>query len=260
MSGVPRDPWFKLANRTPARIGLGRVGASLPTREVLAFALAHAQARDAVHTVLDRGQLAAELAAMGLASIEVESQAVDRQLYLRRPDLGRRLSAASQEQLQRLGGGSCDLALIIGDGLSAAAAQAHAPALVSAFLPYAAALGVKLAAVALAAGARVALGDEIGGALDAKLAIVLIGERPGLSAPDSLGVYLTYQPKPGRHDAERNCISNIRPEGLAPAAAARKLAWLVEAALARQLTGVMLKDGSADALAGAEPEPLLLGP
>jgi ethanolamine ammonia-lyase small subunit len=258
MSGVPRDPWFKLAGRTPARIGLGRVGASLPTREVLAFALAHAQARDAVHAVLDRARLATDLAALGLASVEVESQAVDRQTYLRRPDLGRRLDAASYDQLKRLGGG-CDLALIVGDGLSAAAVQAHAPVLLKAFQPCAAALGLTFGTVALAAGARVALGDEIGAALGARLAIVLIGERPGLSSPDSLGVYLTYQPKPGRNDAERNCISNVRPEGLAPAIAARKLAWLVEAALSRQLTGVALKDGSADALAGSESAPLLRG-
>ena len=260
MTGVPRDPWSSLASRTPARIGLGRSGASLPTREVLLFALAHAQARDAVHACLDRAALAARLAAMGLATIEVESDARERPLYLRRPDLGRRLSEASRARLAACECRPCDLALMIGDGLSALAVAAHAPALIAAFLPLAAGLGLKLGTIALAKGARVALGDEIGVALRARAIAVLIGERPGLSAADSLGVYLTYDPRPGRHDAERNCISNIRPDGLAPAAAAIKLAWLVEACLKRRLTGVGLKDESETVLPGGVPAPGVCGP
>jgi ethanolamine ammonia-lyase small subunit len=244
MSSPPRDPWFFLANRTMARIGRGRSGASLPTREVLAFDLAHALARDAVHARVDRARLADALAKMNLATVEVESEAVERQAYLRRPDAGRKLSAASAKRLSEAAPDRCDLAIMIGDGLSAAAVDAHAVALVAAFVPLAAKMGLTIAPVVLAEGARVALGDVVGAALRGRLAIVLIGERPGLSAADSLGVYLTYDPKPGRNDAERNCISNIRPEGLPPALAALKLAWLVNAALGRGLTGVALKDES----------------
>lgn len=248
MSGAPRDPWFHLANRTPARIGLGRSGVSLPTREVLSFALAHAQARDAVHADFDRAALQTSLAALGLQCIQVESEAGDRQTYLRRPDLGRRLAAPSRAALAQPGSTACDLALIIGDGLSATAVASHAPTLIAAFLPHARQLGLKLAAVTIAQGARVALGDEIGNLLGARAVAVLIGERPGLSAADSLGIYLTYAPRAGRNDGERNCISNVRPAGLAPALAAARLAWLVEAALARRLTGVGLKDESEAAL------------
>lgn len=263
MADRPRDPWFTLAGRTPARIALGRAGSALPTKAVLAFGLAHAQARDAVHAKFDRASLAAQLGTMGLASVEVESEAsdgqIDRQLYLRRPDLGRRLSTASREQLGRLGEeASFDLLIVIGDGLSAAAVGSHAPTLIAEFLPLAARLGLRLGPAILASGARVALGDEIGAALKARAVAVLIGERPGLSAANSLGVYLTYDPRPGRHDAERNCISNVRPDGLPPALAARKLAWLVEAAFVRRLTGVALKDES-DALLAEPGGPLGLG-
>lgn len=245
MSGVPRDPWAQLGARTPARIAIGRVGASLPTREVLSFALAHAQARDAVHARLDRAALGAKLQALGLATIEVESEARDRAAYLRRPDLGRRLDEASRKRLQAVHeGATCDLALMIGDGLSATAVSAHAPSLVEAFLPILRRQNLALSLVVVAEGARVALGDEVGALLGAKLVAVLIGERPGLSASDSLSVYLTYDPRPGRNDAERNCISNIRGGGLEPPAAAQNLAWLVEAALTRKATGVSLKDES----------------
>lgn len=245
MSGVPRDPWMRLGVGSPARIALGRAGASLPTREVLAFALAHAQARDAVHARLDRTALGRELAALGLVAVEVESQARDRAVYLRRPDLGRRLDAASRERLSAaVGEARCDLALMIGDGLSATAIAANAVPLVAALLPHCRRLGLSLGPVALAEGARVALGDEVGALQKATLAAVLIGERPGLSAADSLSVYLTYAPRPGLSDADRNCISNIRSGGLEPPAAAANLAWLMEAALARRLSGVALKDGS----------------
>ena len=245
MTDIPRDPWKHLGARTPARIALGRAGASLPTREVLAFALAHAQARDAVHAHLDRAALALRLHALGLDTIEVESEARDRATYLRRPDLGRQLDDASRARIKAaMPGETCDLVLMIGDGLSATAVAAHAPALVEAVLPHVNLLELKLGPTVIADGARVALGDEVGSLLDARLVAVLIGERPGLSAADSLSVYLTYMPRAGRTDAERNCISNIRPGGLAPDAAAANLAWLIKAALALQLTGVALKDRS----------------
>ena len=237
-----RDPWAKLARWTPARIALGRSGASLPTREVLAFALAHARARDAVHAGLDVVALQACLGALSLDSIVVTSDAPDRALYLRRPDFGRRLSQASRDALGGLPRSAPDLALVIGDGLSAAAVQAHAVPLLAAFLPRA--VPLTLSPVVVARGARVALGDEIGALLGARAVAVLIGERPGLSSPDSLGVYLTFAPRPGRSDAERNCISNIRTEGLSYDSAAFKLAWLVREALRRSLTGVDLKDES----------------
>ena len=249
MRAPPRDPWAKLARWTPARIALGRSGASLPTREVLGFALAHARARDAVHAPFDAGAIAGALTGPALEAIEVASDATDRAVYLRRPDYGRRLSAASREQLASRRARPVDLALVIGDGLSAAAIHAHAVAVTAAFLPHAAALELSLAPVAVARGARVALGDEIGALLKARCVAVLIGERPGLSSPDSLGVYLTFAPKPGRSDAERNCISNIRSGGLGYDAAAFKLAWLVREALRRCLTGVGLKDESDRAIA-----------
>jgi ethanolamine ammonia-lyase small subunit len=251
MRSPVREPWAALARRTPARIALGRAGASLPTREVLAFALAHARARDAVHAALDVDDLQRRLAELGLTTIAVSSGAAgeERSLYLRRPDYGRRLSAASRGQLAARPAPQVDLALMIGDGLSAAAVKAHALPLLAAFLPHAAALGLSLSPVVVAQGARVALGDEVGELLSARAVAVLIGERPGLSSPDSLGVYLTHAPRPGRSDAERNCISNIRTEGLAYDLAAFKLTWLVREALRRAATGVALKDESDAALA-----------
>jgi ethanolamine ammonia-lyase small subunit len=250
MATPRRDPWAKLARWTPARIALGRSGASLPTREVLSFALAHARARDAVHAALDVEAVRASLAQLQFASLEVTSDALERAVYLRRPDLGRRLSQSSRDLLAGKGGGEYDLALVIGDGLSAAAVQAHAVPLLAAF--QAADHGLKLSPVVVARGGRVALGDEIGSLLDARAVAVLIGERPGLSSPDSLGVYLTFAPRVGRSDAERNCISNIRAEGLTYDLAAFKLAWLVREALRRGLTGVGLKDESDLALAGGD--------
>jgi ethanolamine ammonia-lyase small subunit len=251
-----RDPWAKLARWTPARIALGRAGASLPTREVLGFALAHARARDAVHAAFDGGLIARGLVELGLATIEVASDATERALYLRRPDYGRRLSRDSRAELERRAAEPVDLALVVGDGLSAAAVHAHAVPLVAAILPHVKALQLSLAPVVIARGARVALGDEIGALLRARLVAVLIGERPGLSSPDSLGVYLTFAPKPGRSDAERNCLSNVRTEGLGYELAAFKLAWLAREALRRALTGVALKDESDLALAGRAPRTL----
>lgn len=245
-SPPPPDPWAVLRAHTPARIGLGRSGHSLPTAEVLAFAAAHAQARDAVHTPLDVPALHAALQADGWTTQPLASRATDRATYLRRPDLGRRLDTASADALAAgamAPGPAPELALVLADGLSAQAAQAHGVALLHALRQ---ALGgaVTLSPVFVATQARVALGDEVGGLLGARLVLVLLGERPGLSSPDSLGAYLTHAPAPGRTDAERNCVSNIRPAGLGPAAAAGRIAWLVREALRRRLTGVGLKDDS----------------
>ena len=243
--GTPtRDAWAKLGRWTPARIALGRTGASLPTGEVLKFALAHARARDAVHAGFEPDLIAQGLAGLGLETIAAASEATERALYLRRPDFGRRLSSHSRADLERRAEGTVDLALVIGDGLSAAAVHAHAVPLVAALLPHVRSLQLSLAPVAIARGARVALGDEIGALLHARMVAMLIGERPGLSSPGSLGVYLTFAPKPGRSDAERNCLSNVRAEGLGYELAAYKLAWLAREALRRSLTGVALKDES----------------
>jgi ethanolamine ammonia-lyase small subunit len=231
----------RLAALTPARVGLGRAGASLPTREVLRFGLAHARARDAVHEPFRMEAIAADLAAAGLASLGVESQAGTREAYLRRPDLGRRLSPAGRERLSGIEA-PCDLALIVADGLSATAVHRHAAPLLAALMPRLGAL--KSGPVVIASLARVALGDDIGLMLKARLALVLIGERPGLSSPDSLGAYLTYAPRPGLTDEARNCVSNIRPEGLDYENAATRLAWLIKEAVARGLSGVSLKDDS----------------
>ena len=243
---TPRDPWARLGASTPARIGLGRAGISLPTREVLALALAHAEARDAVHASLDVAALHTALSADGERVITVRSANTSRAHYLTRPDLGRRLDDASRLALEAAAG-PFDLALVVADGLSATAVGAHAAAVAAAFKPLVAQSGLTLAPVVIAEQARVALGDDIAACLGARAVLVLIGERPGLSSPDSLGDYLTYGPSFGdrRHtDAERNCVSNIRREGLPPAHAAAKLAWLVRESFARGTTGIALKDDS----------------
>lgn len=260
MSGPPNDPWQNLAKWTSARIALGRAGASLPTREVLAFALAHALARDAVHAALDAESICAELRALGQTCLAVESQAVARDFYLRRPDKGRTLSEASARALSASRAPAVDVALVIADGLSATAVHAHAINFVAALLPRLGALQMSIAPVVVARGARVALGDEIAERLGARAVAVLIGERPGLSSPDSLGVYLTFDPKPGRTDAERNCISNVRTEGLGYDLAAFKLTWLLREAFRRRLTGVALKDECDTLLAADQPPPMLTPP
>ena len=235
---VTANPWAALRACTPARIALGRAGSALPTGEVLRFGLAHARARDAVHGSLDAGALAGELRALGLEVRIVKSAAPDRATYLLRPDLGRKLEDGGI--LER---SPAQTVLAIADGLSAIAVQRHAPQLVRALIELAPQRWAQVPAV-IALQGRVALGDEIGERLGARLVAVLIGERPGLSAPDSLGVYLTFDPRVGRTDAERNCLSNIRPAGLGYAEAARRLDWLAAAALARGMTGIALKDDS----------------
>jgi ethanolamine ammonia-lyase small subunit len=255
---IRRDPWTALRAHTVARIALGRTGASLPTAELLRFGVAHAQARDAVHRALDVEALRAALQPLGCDdAIDVASAAPDRATYLRRPDLGRRLAAEDVARLAAragaradAGGGAaagaaCDVLCVVADGLSADAAQRHAVPLLRALQPRLARAGLSLGAPVIARQARVALGDEIGASLGARLVVMLIGERPGLSSPDSLGAYLTAAPRPGRTDAERNCVSNIRPEGLPYDAAARTIAWLCAAALAGTGTGVALEDRSA---------------
>lgn len=238
------DTWTLLREFTDARIALGRSGASLPTREVLNFGLAHAQARDAVHQPFHSEQLEAPLAELGLTTLTVKSAAPDRHRYLNRPDWGRQLSDESREMLQSSHFDSYDLLLVIGDGLSSHAVHRQAVALIRELLPYLNTLGLTVAPVVLAHQSRVALGDDIGEIMGCKAIAMLIGERPGLSSPDSLGVYLTWKPDRQRLESERNCISNIRPEGLDHAAAAFKLAWLLEQAFLRRLTGVQLKDES----------------
>lgn len=249
---VTRNPWHSLRRHTPARIGLGRAGISQPTAAHLAFQLAHAQARDAVHRELDHVALAAALSETGLETLDLHSAAAHRAEYLQRPDLGRRLDERSTARLSaREVDLQPDLALVVADGLSALAIERHALAFIEALRPL---LGDswRWSPVAIVRQARVAIGDPIGQALGAKLVVVLIGERPGLSSPDSMGVYVTWEPRPGRVDAERNCISNVRPEGLAPQAAAARLAWLLNEARTRQVTGVALKDESGNAEAVVE--------
>lgn len=244
LSPTTPDPWQELRRFTRARIALGRAGCSLPTAEVLDFGMAHAMARDAVHLALDINSFSAQLQQAGYDPLPVHSEAHDRSTYLLRPDLGRRLDAASAAVLQ-----ACrpsrpiDLLLVVADGLSSLAVSRHALLLLQEIsLRYPASW--QTGPIVIASQARVALSDAIGQALDARMVAMLIGERPGLTSPDSLGIYLTYAPRTGRTDAERNCISNVRPEGLSYADAARKLIWLASEASRLQLTGVGLKDES----------------
>jgi ethanolamine ammonia-lyase small subunit len=240
---VTRSPWSDWRSATPARLALGRAGAGMPTDEVLRFGWAHAMARDAIHAALDVQALEASLRDDGWEIVQVRSRAPDRTTYLRRPDLGRQLDAADAAQLSAMGGQAPDICIVIGDGLSSLAVSRHAVPLLAALrehLPP----SLSMAPLVIATQARVALADDVGESLGAGLSIMLIGERPGLSSPDSLGIYVTHQPRKGRHDAERNCISNVRPEGLGYALAAFKLAWLVREAIRRGLTGIDLKDES----------------
>ncbi len=280
-------PQADLRAYTAARIAFARTGSSLTTRDALAFTLAHAQARDAVHASVSLPTLLAELHARTLSVLTVKSAASDRSTYIRRPDLGRRLSEPSRALLQSQAATPLalpadpptGLTIILADGLSALATDRHALPLLDALLPLlnltalpndqnqpdshslsaaaqrtnapAANPAWQLTPIILAEQARVALGDEIGLALHSSLTLMLLGERPGLSAADSLGAYLTWAPAPGRTDAQRNCVSNIRPEGLAPAAAAETLAYLLAEAKRRRLSGTQLKDERALPMPGA---------
>ncbi len=235
------NPWTHLRRHTPARIALGRTGVSLPTSEHLAFQLAHARARSAVHHAIDLTKLAQDLSRFGPV-VEVHSAAPDRPTYLQRPDLGRRLSPDSAEKLAAEVKGPVDVAYVIADGLSAYAIEKNILPFLETMLPLSDKAGWNRAPLIVAGQGRVALGDEIGAIVGAELVVMLIGERPGLSSPDSLGIYLTYNPKPGLTDADRNCISNVRTEGLSYAEAAYKLHYLASEAVRRKLSGVNLKD------------------
>jgi ethanolamine ammonia-lyase small subunit len=264
MSAIIHNPWTRLRSFTNARLALGRAGDSLPTQEVLEFGLAHAQARDAVHKLLDVEELVRNLSAGGFESLTVQSAAHDRAEYLRRPDLGRKLNETGHMLLKgsayhsqnnchpEQSEGSAFLAdqsqreapsivFIIADGLSAIAPARHAVPVLRAISNR---QDWRIAPIVVATQARVALGDEIGELLKAEMTVMLIGERPGLSSPDSLGIYLTYKPHIGCTDADRNCISNVRPEGLSYEAAAHKLHHLMLAARRLGQSGIALKDES----------------
>jgi ethanolamine ammonia-lyase small subunit len=243
--------WLSLTRHTPARIGLARAGDSMTTADMLAFQEAHAAARDAVHDALDADQVERELGTRAWPALRLRSAAAERRAYLLRPDLGRTLDPSARAALPQIEAPH-DVAFVIADGLSASAVQRHAVALLDLVIPALTQQAWRIAPMAIVTQGRVAIGDEIGAALNAACVAVLIGERPGLSAPDSLGVYLTWAPKVGRTDAERNCISNIRPEGLALPDAAARLLYLLTEARRQQLTGVMLKDSGTVALAARE--------
>lgn len=244
------DPWQQLRRFTRARIALGRAGSSLPTKEVLDFGMSHAMARDAVHCPLDAENFCAGLHAAGFEAVRVKSAAPDRASYLLRPDLGRTLSVDSAGCLQDCACKGWDAVFVVGDGLSSLAVASHAmPVLecLRSLLP----ATWRVAPVVVATQARVALSDHIGELLRASVVVMLIGERPGLTSPDSLGIYITYAPKVGRQDSERNCISNVRQEGMDYVAAARKALWLVNEAMRLKLSGIGLKDQSDMAEIGA---------
>jgi ethanolamine ammonia-lyase small subunit len=245
------DPWTYLRQLTGARIGLPRSGASLATGPLLDFRLAHTQARDAVHTDLDEAALAEALKPFGLPVLMLASAATDKQTYLIRPDLGRRLAAGAEARLAPYAG-AYDIAFVVSDGLSARAVQNHAVPLLATVLPALTEQGQRVAPLVIAARGRVALGDVIARQLRADCVAVLIGERPGLSAPDSMGVYVTWCPDDRTSDAGRNCISNIRPDGIGYADAGFKLLHLLQAVRIRRLSGVQLKDTSDRKAIGAQ--------
>ncbi len=241
----PQNPWLELRRLTPARIALGRSGTSMPTGAQLDFQYAHAQARDAVHLAFDHAGLSAQLAEAGRASLLLHSAASDRHSYLQRPDLGRKLSEHSAQTLRDYAAahpGGVDLAVVVADGLSALAVHRHTLPFLARMEEQTQAEGWSLSPVILVEQGRVAVADEIGQLLGAKMVVILIGERPGLSSPDSLGLYFTYNPKVGLTDAYRNCISNVRLEGLSYGMAAHRLLYLMREACRRQLSGVNLKD------------------
>jgi ethanolamine ammonia-lyase small subunit len=236
-----QDPLQTLKAFTPARIGLGRIGSGMPLKAFQEFKLAHAHARDAVYSELDAEQLISRLAQFNLPVLQVHSAAAYREQYLQRPDLGRKLDEASAEEIKNYHS-PCDVAIIIADGLSATAVNNNIIQLLQILIPMLGAVKLRPAPITLVKQGRVAIGDEIAYALGAKLSLILIGERPGLSAADSVGAYITYVPKPGLTDESRNCISNIRPQGLNSAAAAKKIFYIIQEAFKSKLTGIGLKD------------------
>ena len=243
IKGLPGndDPLNSLKEFTAARIAIGRAGISIPTKQSLEFNLAHAHARDAVYSVLDIDGLSDSLKQFDLPILTLHSKAENRAQYLQRPDLGRKLKKSSITKLEH-NEGKYDVVVIIADGLSATAVNEHATAVLKQLITLLSAAKLKPAPICLIEQGRVASGDKIGHVLNAKLSVILIGERPGLSAADSIGAYLTYNPKPGLTDESRNCISNIRPQGLKPKLAAEKIFYLIQEALKMKLSGVGLKD------------------
>lgn len=241
---VIANPWSGLRRFTSARIALGRTGTSLPTAPHLAFQLAHARARNAVHHELDIASLDSALQAKGLETVKLHSAAENRPVYLQRPDKGRQLDERSRALLVEAAGKEkrYDVAIVIADGLSALAIEQNAQGFLDCLIPAIRAHGWTLAPIALVSQGRVAIGDEIGALLNAQIVVMMIGERPGLSSPDSMGLYLTRDPRPGLTDEARNCISNVRPEGLSYDRAAHKLVYLIDEARKRGFSGVELKD------------------
>ncbi len=268
-TSVHADRWQRLRQFTQARIGLGRAGTSLPTAALLEFQLAHAQAIDAVHAPLDVEALDTALAGEPalqpfLPAQQLTSMAGNRESYLQRPDWGRRLSEASGYSLQQCREDApYDLVFVIADGLSSLAVNQHAAAFLARVITQlnSSERDWRIAPLCIVQQGRVAVGDDIALALNAREVVMLIGERPGLSSPDSLGVYLTYQPQQGIEDAKRNCISNIRPQGLNYDVAAHRCAYLITQSFVRELSGTALKDRSENAQsAGLENPPCFLLP
>jgi ethanolamine ammonia-lyase small subunit len=236
---VTADAWQTLRSHTAARIALGRAGSSLPTAEVLNFAMAHAAARDAVHAPFNSSQVIAAATELNLSVIQVHSSAADRASFLHRPDLGRRLDEFSQQSLTP---GEYDVSIVVADGLSPMAIECHAASLLRELIPSLRRSGLRLAPLVIVEQGRVAIQDEIGQRLGATASVILIGERPGLGSADSLGAYLVFDPRPGNTDANRNCISNIRPDGLSIPAAAELIRFLLTESLRRKISGIQLKD------------------
>ena len=245
------DAWIALRRFTPARIALGRAGHAVPTTALLEFQLAHAQARDAVHFPWDLAAFAEKVQGIGTEVLILETPVTNRSEYLRRPDLGRVLTEESRTQLRSVNANPADVALIVTNGLSSTAVERHGILLLQAIVAGCRARGVSLSPVSLVADGRVALADDIGSVLAARTAVIIVGERPGLSAADSLGIYMTFRPQPGKTDADRNCISNIRPpEGLGYEEAAAKLLSLIGEAMRLGISGVALKDENTGLLGG----------
>ncbi len=251
-STIVKNPWSQLRQLTSARIALGRCGTSLPTKPHLEFQLAHARARNAVHHELNATALQRTLHPLGHDVVVLQSAAESRPVYLQRPDKGRLLSEAAREKLKDRPSPAerYDVVFVIGDGLSALAIEENAAIFLEKLLPSIRATGWRVGPIAVVTEARVAVGDEVGGLLGADLVVVLIGERPGLSSPDSMGIYMTFKPCVGVTDESRNCISNVRAAGLSHEIAAHKLLYLMTEAKRRGYSGVLLKD-EAEALPSA---------
>ncbi len=255
------DPWRHLRRYTTARIALGRAGVGTPTTAHLAFQLAHAMARDAVHLSLDVPLLLRRLEAAGVPAFELKTRAVDRRDYLLHPDRGRRLAEGSEALIRRaVPGDPPDLALVVADGLSAVAIDRHALPFLALAIPLLSEEGISVSPAGVVRQGRVAVADEVGGIMGSRMAVILIGERPGLSSPDSMGIYFTYHPRLGRMDSQRNCISNIHSNGLSYLEAAGKLIYLVREADRLGCSGVRLKEASSEESGAGGDDPSFLLP